>query len=287
MAVDLGFVIAPFLLVGAGLGQGLANDILHTHAAGGIAQSGGSSEAVSGRPRALDVFAQGKLDAGRGTFEDQPLGVFAPAHLHHLALAADGVGAAVQYVGGSHTAGQSAVDIDIVRVDNILNPHHRRDGHRAFIDAVGRDVRVAVDDAGHHELAARVDDARAIRDQHLFAGFYDLAIANQDGALEGSFGDGEHGGVANDGGLGSRRQCCGKQGQQEKDEAVHWTPPGVARPSLSPLSPDGGASGTGSYFTPSTKMYWILAFSSNKLPFTTSRLAILPGSMEPTRSATP
>ena len=68
----------------------------------------------------------------------------------------------------------------------------------AFVDAVGGDVRVAIDDAGHHELAGGIDHCRAGGGHDLLADFGDLAVANEHGALEGPLGDGQDGGVLND-----------------------------------------------------------------------------------------
>src|SRR5579863_9858206 len=65
---------------------------------------------------------------------------------------------------------------------------------------------MAVDDTRHDELAARVDDARAVGNQDLLAHLHDLSIAYHHGTLDRSIGDREDGSVANHDGLGGKRQ---------------------------------------------------------------------------------
>jgi hypothetical protein len=87
----------------------------------------------------------------------------APPQLHHEVLAADRVGAAVQHVGGGDAAGEVAVDVDVRRIEDVLDAGHRADGRPTLVDRVRRDVRVGVDDAGRDELALAVDHRRARR----------------------------------------------------------------------------------------------------------------------------
>ena len=134
--------------------------------------------------RALRILAQRKLDAGHGPFENDVVRILAPAQLDHCTLAADRVGAAVQDIGGRDAARQRAVNGDIFGVQYVFDPHHRRDRNRAFIDAVGRDMGVAVDDARHHVLAGAIYDLRSGRHHYLLASFDDLAVANHHGPGE-------------------------------------------------------------------------------------------------------
>ena len=124
----LGLVVVPGLLICFGVGEGFADHILDAHAGGGIA-----ADSVLTRPAvrvagALRIFAEGELDAGLGAFEDHVVRVFAPAHFEHGAFAADGVGAAVQDVGGGDAARQRAVDGDVVGIENVFDADHG--GHR-------------------------------------------------------------------------------------------------------------------------------------------------------------
>jgi hypothetical protein len=165
--------------------------------------------------RVLGIFAKGELDAGQSSFKRKLRGRLAPAQLDDHGLAADGIGAAVENVGGGDAAGKIAVNVDVVGIQNVGDIRDRGYGDAAFIDvAVNGDVRVAVDDARHDELASSVDDLR------LFGGFDgqahlgDFAILNKDGpVLDGAAGDGQDGGVLDqdDGrGLGGgTRGICG------------------------------------------------------------------------------
>ena len=144
------------------------------------------------------IFSQSELDAGNGAFKDQVLRAFSPAHFEHQSLAADGIGGAMQDVGAGDAAGQGSINGDVFGVDDVLDVHHGGDGHAAFIDvSIDADVGVAVDDAGHDELACGVDDGGALGDHDLLGDLGDFAVAHQDGAFEGAVSDGHHGGVFN------------------------------------------------------------------------------------------
>ena len=68
----------------------------------------------------------------------------------------------MEHVGGGHAAGERAVDVGIGGVDHLFDRGHRRHRDARLVQAaIDRDVRVAVDDAGHDETAARIDDAGA------------------------------------------------------------------------------------------------------------------------------
>src|SRR5262249_10161467 len=107
-----------------------------------------------------------------------------PAQLDHIVLAADRVGAAVQHVRRRHAAREIAIDVDVGRIEYVLDAGHRADGRAAFVDGIGGDVRVAVDDAGRHELAAAVHDvgARGNRDVRAADGG-NLSRPQHDGAV--------------------------------------------------------------------------------------------------------
>ena len=131
-------VRVPFGLVSLGFVERFANHVLHAHAGGRIARlhrcAPSSAAAALRIAGALGIFAQRELDAGRGACEDHLLRVLAPAHLEHQGLPADGVGRAVQNVGRGHAAGQRAVNGDVVGVDDVLDVHHRGDRDAAFVE---------------------------------------------------------------------------------------------------------------------------------------------------------
>ena len=147
----------------------------------------------------LGIFAERELDAGQRAFERELRGGLAPAELDDDGLAADGIGAAVQNVGDGDAAREIAIDVDVVGIENVGDVGDRRDGDAAFVDAaVDGDVRVAIDDAGHDELARGVDHLRVFRRFDGGADFGDFAILNKDGAvLDGAVRNGEDGGVLN------------------------------------------------------------------------------------------
>ena len=104
----------------------------------------------------------------------------APAQFDHLVLAADRVGAAVEHVRDGQAAGEVAVDVDIGRREHVLDPGHRAHRRAAFVDRVGGDVRVAVDDARRDELAGGVDDLGAGGNRDVRADCRHFAVAQDD-----------------------------------------------------------------------------------------------------------
>src|ERR1035438_5801713 len=181
---------------------------------------------------------------------------------------------------------QCAVDGDVVGVDDVLDVDHRGDRHAAFIDSArAGDVRVAIDDAGNEILPARFDNGGAGRHHHLLADFGDLTVFHHHGALEDAFGAfGHDGGVLNHDGFGAQwreRQQC------RQDHSLHCFPPGPGSSVAAPPRPPGVAVSAGVYFLPSTNTITTVVRSSKISPLVTTRLAILPFSMLPTRSAMP
>ena len=217
-------ILLPLAAVLAGFDERLTDDVHHAHARGRVAAGRALGR---GEIRPLGVFAQGEFDARRRALEQQSLGVGAPAQLDDGVFAADGVGAAVQDVGGGDAAGQVAVDVDVIGVEHVFNAGHGANGHAALVDAVGGDVGVGVDDAGDDVEAGGVNHGGAARNAHPPAHPRDLAVADEDGAvLDGALGHRQDGGVLNDGdagglprrrrGLRSCRRC--KQGGQRQGE---------------------------------------------------------------------
>ena len=96
-----------------------------------------------------------------GALEDQPARGLAPAQLDHLVLAADRIGAAVQHVRDGQAAGQVAIDRHVGGIEHVFDAGHRAHRGAAFVDRVGGDVRVRVDDAGRDEAALGFDDVGA------------------------------------------------------------------------------------------------------------------------------
>src|SRR5690348_2147104 len=137
-AAHLGVVLVPFGLIDFRLVEGFADGVLHAHAGGGVAGGVGrrsTAAADNGIAGALGVLAQSELDAGSCAFEDEALRVLAPAHLNRQGTAADGVGRAVQDVGGGDAAGERAVDGDVFGVEHVANVHHGGYGHASLVDA--------------------------------------------------------------------------------------------------------------------------------------------------------
>src|SRR5208282_2739807 len=95
-----------------------------------------------------------------------------------------GVGAAVENIGDGHSAGEIAIDVDVVGIQHVGDVGDGRDSDAAFVDAaVDGDVGVAVDDAGHDELAGGVDYLGVFRGLDGGADFGDLAVADEDGTV--------------------------------------------------------------------------------------------------------
>jgi hypothetical protein len=90
----------------------------------------------------------------------------------------------VQHVGGGDTARELAVDVDVVLVEHVRDPHLRRHHVRALVHAAfDRGVRVGVDDAGDHVAPGRVDHARAGGDGDVRPHRGDAAVADEHGAV--------------------------------------------------------------------------------------------------------
>ena len=85
----------------------------------------------------------------------------------------------MQHVGGRHTARQGTVNRDLVWIDHVSYPHHRRHRHAPFVDRVGCDVRVGIDDSRHHELAGGIDHLGAPRHGHVPPDFRNLPITDE------------------------------------------------------------------------------------------------------------
>src|SRR5690348_13883892 len=163
-------VILPLLLIDFRFGERFTDHILHAHARSWIPEVAGGPEAV-GIAGALRVLAERKLDPRHRALEDHVVGILAPAHLEDSTLAADRVGAAMQNIGRGDTARQRAIDLDVLRIEYIFDAYHRGNRDAAFVDAVGGNVRMAIDNARHDVLPARIDDLGALRHIHLFARF--------------------------------------------------------------------------------------------------------------------
>ena len=173
-------VAAPLLLVGARLGERLTDHVEHAHAGRRVAAI------LAGRRRgvrALRVLAHRELDAGRSSLEQQTLGVGAPAQLDDRVPAADRVGAAVQDVGRGQAAGEVAKDVDVGGVQHVLDADHRAHRRAPFVDRIGGDVRMGIDEAWRDELARHVDDVGARRDVDVGADRGNLAVAEKDGPV--------------------------------------------------------------------------------------------------------
>jgi hypothetical protein len=109
---------------------------------------------------------------GRGAF---------PLPAQHRVLPADGVRRAVQRVRRRRSAGELAVDVPVLPVDHVADPHLRGDVVGRLVDVpVDRRVRVAVDDAGRHVLARGVDDGRVRRGADRPSDLRDLAVDDQE-----------------------------------------------------------------------------------------------------------
>ena len=136
--------LVQLLLIVAGRGEGVADDLLDAHAA--FADSG----VVNFSPQllCLTFSPRANLMPGGALGELHFLAGSAPAELDDLVLPADGVGRAVQDVDGGHAAGELAVDVDVV---GSMKSPMRTSAVIACVRfvhaAVGGDVRMAVDDA--------------------------------------------------------------------------------------------------------------------------------------------
>ena len=139
----------------------------------------------------LRVLAHGHLHAGRRLLEYRGETAGFWLQLEHDALAADEVAAAREHLDCRHAAGDRAADRRILEVERVERAHLRGDrgGHLVAVGIgidrgprVDAEVRVRVDDAGHHPHAGGVDDLRVGRHGDAGAHRGDLAAANEDGA---------------------------------------------------------------------------------------------------------
>ena len=105
-------VVVPGGAIGPGLVEGPFDHRLDAHA--GVGEPS---------PRPRDVFTQGEFHALRALPDDQVAARLAVAQLDHGILAADRVGRAVEQAGRRRSAGQGAVDRDLVAGDHVLDPH--------------------------------------------------------------------------------------------------------------------------------------------------------------------
>ena len=189
------FVVQPLFLVDLGAAERIADHELGAGARNRIAARSGLPEL----PHVFRILAERELDARRSAFEDQPARVLAPAQFDHLVLAADRVGAAVQHVRHRQAAGEVAIDCDVGRVEDVLDPRHRAHRRAALVDRFRGNVRVRVDDAGRDESPGGVDNLRARRYRRAgSADRGDPAVADDHHAvLDGAARDGQNGAATN------------------------------------------------------------------------------------------
>ena len=84
----------------------------------------------------------------------------------------------------------------MVRIRDVLHGYLGRDGARAFIDAAERDVRVCVNDAGHHIFAGSIYNIHTARSTDVFANLADNSVLNEYITIfDGSIRYGKHGTV--------------------------------------------------------------------------------------------
>src|SRR5262249_49094282 len=130
-------VFLPLALVGPGARERVANHVLDAHPRARIARR------ITGwRPRAAAAAPWGpakrELDARHRALEREILGPrLAPSQLDDVVLAADRIRAAVQDVGGGDAASEIAVDVDVARIEHIVDAGHRAHRGSALVDRVG------------------------------------------------------------------------------------------------------------------------------------------------------
>ena len=114
---------------------------------------GGISRRIRAEIGALRIFAKRKFDSGQRAFKWQSVCRLAPAQLDDYSLATNCICGTVKDVGGGHSSCQIAINGDVVGIKYIGDVHHGGNGDASFIHiAIDRDVRVAIDHAGHHKL---------------------------------------------------------------------------------------------------------------------------------------
>ena len=130
--------------------------------------------------RLLDVLAEREFDARFGTHIFEAFGIKAPAEFDHLVLPADGVGRAVQQIGGGDATCKLPVDVDVGGIDDIPHAHLSGDRAGGFIDvAENGGVGVRVDDARRHMFAAGIDGQRVGGGGQVGSDGGDFAITHQ------------------------------------------------------------------------------------------------------------
>ena len=109
--------ILQLLTIFKGSLKGIDVDLFHTHSGIGIAPIVATSIGT------FHVFTQGKLDEPRGALQFHVLRSRTPAQFDDGTLSPDRIAGAMQELRGSHPAGQLAVDVDILAVDDIPDAH--------------------------------------------------------------------------------------------------------------------------------------------------------------------
>ena len=102
-------------------------------------------------------------------------------------------------VGSGYAASQVAINVNVIGIEDFGDVCNGGNRDAAFVDATfNGDVRMAIDDARHHELTSGIDDGRILRYFDGRADFGDFAILNKDrGVLKRAVRDGKNGGVLN------------------------------------------------------------------------------------------
>lgn len=132
--------------------------------------------------------------------------------------------AAMQDVEHRRAARCCAIQVNVIRIENIQDSHHCRNGGPALVDtAAGSRVRMRVDNSRHDKPSSTVDDFRVCRCVHAGSEFFDLAVLKPDGAIrDRSFGDGQQRSVPNHEILRSRFRLRRTPRRQGRSRCILW-----------------------------------------------------------------
>src|SRR5438477_1137059 len=173
-------VNVPGIFVITGFGECAPNRLFNAHSSGGIALRLARHAEI----RAFGIFPESEFDSRQRAFQRQFRSGLAPTTFDHRSLTADCICAAVKNIRSGHASGEIAIDVNVSRIENLCDICDRRNRDAALVHSTfNRNMRMAIDDSRHHELACRINDCGILGSFQRRTNLRNFAILNENGPV--------------------------------------------------------------------------------------------------------